>query len=137
MQRRAIHLDYDAVDFVGKSFALGFFLTDEGPNLIEALDQLATLVDLKAGCVQRIQSFPMPVEQRAAILQQGVGEIVQPALGSDGGFELADCARGRVAGIGENRQPFFLALLVHSFEGRDRHEHLAAHFEVRRNAGLF
>ncbi len=80
LQRRAIDLDDDAVDFVGEVFALGLLLLDEGPDLVEGFRQLARLVDLEAGGVQGVQRFRVAVEVGAAIFQQHVGEIIEPAL---------------------------------------------------------
>ena len=80
MQGRTIYLDHDAVDFVRQSFAFGLFLLDELPNLFEGLCQLAGLVDFEAGRFQGIECFPVAVKKGAAILQQGVAEIVQSAL---------------------------------------------------------
>ena len=69
LQRGAIYLDDDAVDFVRELFAPGFFLFDEGPDLVESLGQLAALVDLEAGGVERVQSFPVAVKVGAAVLE--------------------------------------------------------------------
>ena len=98
--------------------------------------QLARFVDLEAGGVQRVQGFPVAVKVGAAILEQHVGEIVEAALRGDAGLELADGAGGGVARVGENRQAFLFALVVHFLEGGDGHEHFAADFEIGGDAGF-
>src|SRR6476660_4485757 len=72
LQNSAIHLDDDAVDFVGKGFSIGFFLCNEGPDLVEALGRRAGWVDLEASRVQRVKRLPMTVKKSTSILQEGI-----------------------------------------------------------------
>ena len=78
----------------------------------------------------------MAVEVGAAVFQQHVGEIIQPALGGDAGLKLTHSAGCGIARVGKNGQAFLLALLVHLLEGGNGHEHLASDFEAGRDSGL-
>ena len=65
-------------------------------------------IDLEASSVERIQSFGVAVEKGAAVLQQDVRKVVEPALCGDAGVKLANGAGSGVAGIGEERQALWL-----------------------------
>ena len=91
-------------------------------------------IDFEARGLQRLQSCGVAVQKGTAILQQDVGEVVEPALSGDVGVELADGAGGGIAGVREQRQALGFALLIHLLERCDRHKQFAAHLEVCRDA---
>ncbi len=100
------------------------------------MHQLAVLVDFKSGGVQRVQSFGMPVEVRAAIFQQHVREVIEPPFGRHFGFELPHRACGGIARIRKHGKSLGFALFVHLLERGQRHQQFSAHFKIRRDTGF-
>src|SRR4029077_6111238 len=105
-------------------------LLDELPRLIDAMDQLAVLINFETSSVERVQSFPMPIEISSAILQQHVGKIIKPPLRRNLRFKLSHSARCGISRIRENGEPFAFTLLIHSLERSQRHQQFATHLKI-------
>src|SRR6185437_3851854 len=67
--------------------------------------------------------------------EQGIAEELESPRRGDARIQHPHRAGRGIARVGEARQLLLLALLVQALECGARHEHLAAHLEIRRKAG--
>ena len=74
LQRNAIDFDYDAINLIRQRIALCLPLPDELPCFVDAVDELAVLIDLEPGGIERIESFPVSIEISAPVLEQDIRE---------------------------------------------------------------
>ena len=136
-RRSAVDLDDDAVDLVRQRLALALPLADELPDVFDVVHQPAIGIDLEARGVQRLQRFRMPIEIRAPVHQQEVGEEIQAALRRDVGIQLrAPCRRRHCADWQTSAAPAAPALRSCARTTRVGIMHFAAHFELRRAGRL-
>ena len=88
--------------------------------------------DLEPGLREPFELRRVRVEVDPLRRSQAVAPHRKRPGGGDRGVELANRARGRVAGVGERRLAGLRALLVEGGEGRSREVDLAAHLDERR-----
>ncbi len=132
MQGDLIDLQHDAVDLVRQRLAALERFGRELDGLLDAVQQLAVLVDLEPQRRQRLERLPVPLRRRRALDQQRVGEIFEPPLRRHFRVHHAQSSSGGVARVDESRLIQPQALGVERVERLARHDDLAAHLEIGR-----
>ncbi len=132
-----IHLDDDAVDFVGEMLALRLPRVAIGEDFLDAVAELPIVGGAESQLLECFEGIGMFGERLKAIDEEVVGEKFEAALRGDGWIEHADGARGSIARIDENFAAHLFLMAVHRFEGFARHQDFAADFEGRLQFGFF
>jgi hypothetical protein len=131
LQRELVDLDHDAVDLELERAPALFPGLALSHHLVLGKELLDVGMDREAVGPEPLQR--LPVRRQGQTL--GDPDLVAPqrqgTVRGQLGIELADCARGRVAGVHERREAGFGAPLVQGREVWQRHVDLAAHLEQR------
>ena len=126
-----INLHHGAVGVVAERVTVGL----ETPAVVDhGLQRRAALrlrIRLEPGFAQRLERFPVRPEAELAPGADVIEEDVERAARRDRRILLADGTGRGVARIRKRRLTGFLKAAIQLLEIGARHEHLAAHFQIR------
>ena len=129
-----VDLHHDTVDVVAERVALRFHLAAELEHRVEVVERLDVRVDREAEIREPGQRLGMRSQPRATLERARLIAVHrQVTRRGDAGILLAQAPGRRVARVDEEPLVRLALPLVQIGERRERHEHLAAHLEQRRN----